>query len=122
MPISITSVGAGGGTAATQAPVSLAYASTLNTDASAGSIFDITLTGNVTIANPTNPTNGQTIRWRVRQDATGGRAVTLGTKFSLPASVSTLEFSTAADKLDILAATYHSGRDKWDVVALVTGY
>lgn len=102
--------------------VALSYSSTLATDASAGSIFDVTLTGNVTLSNPTNPTNGQTLRWRVKQDATGGRTVTLGNKFALPASVTTLEFSTAANKLDILAATYHSGRDKWDVVALVTGY
>lgn len=102
--------------------VSLSYASSLATDASAGSIFDVTLTGNVTLSNPTNPTNGQTLRWRIRQDATGGRTVTLGNKFTLPASVTSLEFSTAANKMDILAATYHASRDKWDVVALVVGY
>lgn len=102
--------------------VALSYSSTLATDASSGSIFDVTLTGNVTLSNPTNPTNGQTLRWRIKQDATGGRTVTLGNKFALPGSVSSLEFSTAANKMDILAATYHSSRDKWDVVALVTGY
>lgn len=103
--------------------VSLAYAATLNTDASAGDIFDVTLTGNATLANPTNPVNGKTIRWRIRQDATGGRTVTLGNKFAIPSSAtSPLPFSTAANKMDILAATYHAGRDKWDVVAFVMGY
>lgn len=102
--------------------VALTYAATTATDASEGSIFDITLTGNVTLSNPTNGVNGQTLRWRIKQDATGSRTVTLGNKFALPGSVSSLEFSTAANKLDILAATYHSGRDRWDVVALVTGY
>jgi hypothetical protein len=103
--------------------VALTYAATLSTDASAGDIFDVTLTGNATLANPTNPVSGKTIRWRIRQDATGGRAVTLGNKFVIPSSAtSPLPFSTEANKMDVLAATYHAGRDKWDVVAFVMGY
>lgn len=101
----------------------LTYAATLNTDASAGDIFDVTLTGNATLANPSNPVDGKTLRWRIRQDATGNRTVTLGNKFALPASASSpLPFSAAANKLDILAATYDAGRDKWDVIAFVPGY
>jgi hypothetical protein len=103
--------------------VALTYASTVTTDASQGSIFDLTLTGNVTLANPTNPVDGKTIRWRIRQDGTGSRTVTLGNKFVIPSSAtSPLPFSTAANKMDILAATYHAGRDKWDIVAFVPGY
>ena len=103
--------------------VALTYAATLNTDASVGDIFDVTLTGNATLANPTNPTDGKTIRWRIRQDGTGNRAVTLGNKFVIPSSAtSPLPFSTAANAMDVLAATYHAGRDKWDVVAFVMGY
>mgnify|MGYP003332623752 CR=1 FL=1 len=101
----------------------LPYAATLNTDASAGDIFDVTLTGNATLANPTNPVDGKTLRWRIRQDATGSRTVTLGNKFVIPSSAtSPLPFSTAANKMDVLAATYHAGRDKWDIVAFVMGY
>ena len=103
--------------------VALSYAATLNTDASSGDIFDVTLTGNATLANPTNAVDGKTIRWRITQDATGGRTVTLGNKFVIPSSAtSPLPFSTAANKTDVLAATYHAGRDKWDVVAFVMGY
>lgn len=103
--------------------VELTYASTLNTDASSGDIFDVTLTGNVTLANPSNPVNGQTLRWRITQDSTGGRLVTLGGKFNIPSSAtSPLPFSTAANKMDVLAATYHAGRDKWDIIAFVMGY
>lgn len=103
--------------------VALTYAATLNTDASSGDIFDVTLTGNATLANPTNPVDGQTIRWRIRQDGTGNRTVTLGNEFVIPSSAtSPLPFSTAANKMDVLAATYHAGRDKWDVVAFVMGY
>jgi hypothetical protein len=113
----------GGGGGILPRVVPLTYASTLNTDASAGDIFNVTLTGNATLANPTNPTDGQTIRWRIQQDGTGSRTVTLGDKFVIPTSAtSPLPFSTAANKLDVLAATYHTGRDKWDVIAFVMGY
>lgn len=105
------------------AVVALSYAATLNTDASAGDIFDVTLTGNATLANPSNPVDGKTLRWRIRQDGTGSRTVTLGNKFVIPSSAtSPLPFSTAANKMDVLAATYHAGRDKWDVIAFVMGY
>lgn len=103
--------------------VSLTYAATLNTDASAGDIFDVTLTGNVTLSNPTNPVNGKTLRWRIRQDGTGNRTLTLGNKFVIPSTAtSPLPVSTSANAMDILAATYHAGRDKWDIVAFVPGY
>ena len=103
--------------------VALTYAATLNTDASAGEIFDVTLTGNATLANPTNPVDGKTLRWRIKQDGTGSRAVTLGNKFVIPTSAtSPLPFSTTANKLDVLAATYHAGRDQWDIIAFVMGY
>lgn len=115
--------GGGGGGGGSPSVVALTFASTVTTDASAGDIFDLTLTGNVTLANPTNPVDGKTLRWRIRQDATGSRTVTLGAQFVIPSSAtSPLPFSTAADKMDILAATYHAGREKWDIVALVPGY
>jgi hypothetical protein len=125
MSIIITGGASAGGGSSSSGPVvaTLTYAATLNTDASAGDIFDVTLTGNVTLANPTNPVNGKTVRWRIRQDATGGRTVTLGNKFVIPSSAtSPLPWSTAANKTDLLAATYDAGRDKWDVIAFVMGY
>ena len=103
--------------------VEISYSSTINVDAKYGDMFDIALTGNATLANPTNPVNGKTLRWRITQDSTGNRTVTLGNKFNIPSSAtSPLPFSTAPNKMDILAATYHAGRDKWDVIAFVPGY
>jgi hypothetical protein len=102
--------------------VALSYSSTITTDASSGDIFDVTLTGALTLANPSSPSNGKTLRWRLTQDATGGRAITLGNKFALPAGVSSLDFSTGANKTDVLAATYHQASDRWFVVAMVAGY
>lgn len=107
-------------------PVVLASSSTsntINTDAKTGDIFDITLNENTTLANPTNPVNGKTIRWRITQDSAGNRSVTLGNKFNIPSSASSLlPWSTSPNKMDVLAATYHSGRDKWDIIAFVPGY
>jgi hypothetical protein len=103
--------------------VSLTFNTTLNTNASSGDIFDVTLTDNTTLANPSNSINGKTIRWRILQDNTGGRSVTLDNKFVIPTSASSpLPWSTSGNAMDILAATYHAGRDKWDVVAFVPGY
>ena len=101
----------------------LSYSNTINTDAKTGDMFDITLNENSTLANPTNPINGKTLRWRITQDGTGNRTVTLGNKFNLPSSAtSPLPWSTSANKMDMLAATYHAGRDKWDIVSFVPGY
>ena len=103
--------------------VTLAFNSVLQTNAASGDIFDVTLTNNTTLANPTNPVNGKTLRWRISQDSAGNRGVTLGNKFNLPSSAtSPLPWSTAGNKMDVLAATYHAGRDKWDIVAFVPGY
>jgi hypothetical protein len=103
--------------------VQLAYSSTLNTDANTGDIFDVTLTGAVTLANPSNPIDGKTIRWRIKQDGSGNRVVTLGNKFNIPSSASSpLPFSTTGNKTDLLAATYNLASDKWDVIAFVPGY
>lgn len=96
---------------------------TVNSNASLAQVFDMTLTGNITLANPTNPIDGVTIRWRLRQDNSGNKGLTLGNKFVIPSTAtSPLPVSTSANAMDILAATYHAGRDKWDVVAFVPGY
>ena len=107
----------------TPVTVQVGYSSTISVDAKYGDMFDITLTGNATLANPTNPVNGKTLRFRITQDNTGNRSVTLGNKFNIPSSAtSPLPWSTSPNKMDVLAATYHAGRDKWDVIAFVPGY
>lgn len=98
-------------------------AGAVDTDITSGQIFNITLTENITLNNPSNSVDGVTIRWRIQQDGTGGRTVTLGDKFVIPTSASDpLPWSTGVNTMDMLAATYHSGRDKWDIVSFVPGY
>ena len=95
----------------------------IDTDCSLGAIFDVTITDDATLEAPANPANGMTIRWRVTQGTSGNHGVTLNGIFNIPSSAtSPLPWSTAEGDMDILAATYHAGRDKWDVVAFVPGY
>lgn len=92
-------------------------------DVSTGQIFNMTLNGPITLSNPTNSIDGVTVRWRILQDGTGGHTVSLDTAFVIPSSASNpLPWSVSPNAMDILAATYHAGRDKWDIVAFVPGY
>ena len=95
---------------------------TINTDASLGDIFDIDLMGSGTLATPSNPTDGQSIRWRITHKADNIPFV-LGSGFKVPSSAtSPLPFSSTSGTMDLLAATYDLDRNKWDVIAFVMGY
>jgi len=89
-------------------------------DASSGNVFAIAATANFTLANPTNPTDGQVIHLRITQDATGSRVMTLGTAWS--AGPNTVTLSTAANKVDHLVAMYHSGAAKWHITGFLAGF
>jgi hypothetical protein len=103
-------------------PVALTDASTIATNASLGTHFRVTLGGNRTLGNPTNPTDGQKIVWELIQDATGSRTLTLDTNFALGADITAVTLSTAVNKRDFLGAVYNSTAGKWYVIAFVKGY
>jgi len=63
--------------------------------------FVLTLTGNVTLANPTTEAVGQSGFIVLVQDATGGRTVSLGTDYET-AGGSGLTISSAASTTDIV--------------------
>lgn len=103
-------------------PVALTDAATIATDASLGNHFRVTLGGNRTLGNPTNPTDGQKCLWEIIQDATGSRTITLDTKFALGTDITGVTLTTTASKRDFLGAVYNSTADKWYVIAFVKGY
>lgn len=107
---------------APQAPATLAYAATVTTDASQGNLFRITLTGNLTLANPTNPVDGQKVVWELVQDATGSRTLTLGSAFALGTDISAVTLTTTASKRDFVGAVYNAAAAKWYVIAFSKGY
>ena len=63
--------------------------------------FVLTLTGNVTLANPTTEAVGQSGFIVLIQDATGGRTVSLGTDYET-AGAAGLTVSSAASTTDIV--------------------
>ena len=101
----------------------LADAATINVDAAAANKFDITLGGNRTIANPSNPVNGRVIIFRLRQDNTGGRVVTWGNdfRFSGDLAAANVVLSTAGNTIDRVAFEYVSADSKWDCISFIKG-
>lgn len=117
-----------GGTAKFTPPTvtTLTDAATIATDASVGTYYRVTLGGNRTLGNPTNPTDGQRSMWEIKQDATGGRTLTADTQFAfgneITAPSSSLNISTNANSVSFITAVYNSTATKWYVVGNVTGY
>jgi hypothetical protein len=114
-----TSVLGGGSTTVVQLG---SVSGTINTNASLGNIFDLTLTASGTLANPTSPTDGQTLRWRISHNA-NDLVLNFGNQFRIPSSAtSPLPLSSTSGSMDIVGATYDSSRTKWDIIAFVPGY
>lgn len=84
------------------APIVVPYASTVTLDFFNGRNlnFAITLTGTLTLANPTRMKVGQTGCVKLVQDGTGSRTLTLGSYWKCPGGAPTL--STAASAIDML--------------------
>jgi len=91
-------------------PVALTDAANIATNAALGNVFTVTLGGNRTLDNPTNPTHGQTIIIHIKQDGTGNRTLNYGSAWAFKGA-STV--STTAGFTDILSATYNSTDVKW---------
>jgi len=102
--------------------VALTDAATIATDASLGNTFTVTLTTNRTLGAPTNPTNGQKITYRFRQDGTGGRTLAFNAIFRFGLDIEALVLSTGANKVDYMGCIYNSTDSKWDVVAVAKGF
>ena len=112
----------GGGGASTTVVQLGIVSGTINTDASLGDIFDLSLTGSGLLTNPTNGSDGQSLRWRISY-ANSGIPLTLGDSFRIPSSASNpLPFSSSSGVMDMLGATYDTSRNKWDIIAFVPGY
>lgn len=85
--------------------VALTSGATVNTDASLGNVFTLTLGINATLANPTNLVAGATYMWIITQDGTGSRTLAYGTTFSWPGGTAPTLTTTAAG-VDTITAIY----------------
>lgn len=81
-------------------PQTLTDAASISWDMAAGNIAAVTLAGNRTLGNPTNKRPGTSIL-RVKQDATGGRELALGTDYRTAGGAG-ITLTAAANATDIL--------------------
>lgn len=97
--------------------VTLTDGVTITIDGSLSNNFIVTLAGNRTLANPTNMRDGAYYNVWVKQDGTGSRSISFGSKFVTPAN-ETITLSTGANALDILTFQYNAALDVAALVAI----
>ncbi len=90
-----------------QAPVALTYASTMAPDFATARNRELLMTGNGTLANPTNQVAGQSGYFLIKQDGTGSRTLAYGANFKFPGGVDPA-LSTAANAVDMLCYSVHA--------------
>ena len=91
-------------------PVALTSASTVTINSLTSNSFTLTLTGNVILANPTFMVDGWAFSLKLKQDATGSRLMTFGSKFKFAGGL-TPSLSAGANAIDLLGGYYDSTDD-----------
>jgi hypothetical protein len=82
-------------------------AGTTTLDFSTSNNFSMTLTGNVTLANPSNLTAGQSGVIYITQDGTGNRTIAFGSSWKFP-NAAAPSLSTAANAIDVLVYSVYT--------------
>ena len=117
-----------GGTMAgwlTPAVVTLTFASTVTVNAAAGNDFRLTLTASTaTIGAPSNPTDGQSIKFQITQGSGGNFTVafTSGSGGYDFGSAGQPMLSTSAGAVDILGFVYNAALSEWCFLGSGTGF
>ena len=93
--------------------VVLTDAATINIDASQGPQYELTIGGNRTLANPSNPVAGQRISLAIKQDVTGGRTLAFGSNWVSIDSTTTLDPVAGIVTLLVAEARAFGGTVKW---------
>jgi hypothetical protein len=104
------------------AVVSLSDASTIAVDASLGNDFRVTIGGNRTMGNPSNPTNGQQIIFQITQGTGAPFTMTWGSSYEFTTDLPQPILSTAAGQTDLLGFVYYGTYGKWLFAAFVNGF
>jgi hypothetical protein len=102
--------------------VTLADAATVAVNAALGSDFRLTIAGNRTLANPTNPTDGQKITFQITQGSGAPWTLTYGTAYEFSSSLPQPTLSGAAGRTDLLGFIYNAAKGTWLLAAFVNGF
>jgi hypothetical protein len=90
----------------------LTDAATVAVDASLSNVFTVTLGGNRTLGQPTNPKDGQSITIFITQDGTGSRTLAYHADWLFAGGVDPVLTTTAA-AVDVLTGVYNGATTKW---------
>jgi hypothetical protein len=89
-------------------------------------IGTVTLAGNRTLgADSGTAVDGQTMTLRVTQDGTGARTLAFASTaggYAFSDDLASPTLSTAANAIDYLRFIYHSGDDRWHLLAINRGF
>jgi hypothetical protein len=82
-----------------------------------------TLTGNLSVVTPSGtPADGQIIKFRFVQDATGGRTFTFDSGYAFGTDVQLAMFPTVASAKFEAAFEYDSTSSKWRCIGVIRGF
>jgi hypothetical protein len=93
--------------------VQLTDAPSISLNGHGSNVFRLTLGGNRTILPIDNPIQGQVIKLRIKQDATGGRTITWPANFRWIMDITPI-LSTAPNAVDIVYAAYDEVDNVWE--------
>ena len=99
----------------------LADGAVISVNASAGTLFRVTLAGNRTLANPSGGFDGQLIRVEVTQDSAGGWALAYDPAYDF-GTAGTPVLSTAPGATDVLGFACDAAAGTWLCLAFAQGY
>ena len=110
------------GGALAPAVVILTDAPTIAVNASLGNDFRVTINGDRTMGNPSNPVNGEQILFQITQGAGGSFTIAWGGAYDFSGALPQPTLSTAAGKTDLLGFIYNAARSSWLLVAYLNGF
>jgi len=96
--------------------VALVDAATIATDASAGTIFTVTITANRTLGVPSNPVGGMKRIWRITQDAIGLHTLSFNAVFRFSLELTPMPISLDANSISYFGGIYNATDAKWDIL------
>jgi hypothetical protein len=94
----------------------LTYAATITPNCALANYFTLTLTGNTTLANPSNITAGSSYVFSIAQDATGSRTMSFGSVFKF-ANKTAPTLTTTAGAVDVLTCFSPDGTSLYAILS-----
>ncbi len=116
------SFGAVLGAALIEKVIVLTDAATVTTNAALGNTFTLTTSQSFTMANPTNPTNGQKIIYKIKQGSGGSKIITWDTAFRGSNDITLPILTTDESYVDYIGFIYDSAATKWNCMASNRGF